>query len=446
MIPMAHPFIHAPHRTVLTLSLPVLLSLIAEPLTGLIDTAFVARLGSVSLAALGVGTAALSSVFWIFNFLGIGTQTEVAQALGKENAPRAARLTRLALALSLIFGGFLLAVGWPLANGTAAALGATGIVQSEAVRYMQIRLLGAPAVLLLLTAFGALRGMQDMRTPLWVAVGINGVNIALDWPLIFGYGPIPALGVTGAAIASVIAQWLGAVWAVTAVTRRLGWAKELRWREAGRLLQIGGDLFLRTGLLTFFLLLTTRVATRIGADSGAAHQAIRQVWTFTALGLDALAVTAQSLVGYFMGANAVAQARRVAAVTAGWSLVLGILLGAAMWLGQGWVQRLLVPETAVVLFQVPWLLAALAQPINALAFVTDGLHWGTGDYRFLRNAMFAASLVGVMALLLVDESAPGALVVVWGVTAVWISVRALFGVLRIWPAIGRSPFAGVQNT
>ncbi len=437
----SHPFIHAPHRTVLALSLPVLLSLIAEPLTGLIDTAFIAQLGSVSLAALGVGTAALSSVFWIFNFLGIGTQTEVAQALGKNNAPRAVRLTWLALVLSLAFGLLLMVVGWLVAEMAAGALGAEGAVQVAAVRYMQIRLFGAPAVLVLLTAFGALRGMQDMRTPLWVAVGINIVNIALDWPLIFGYGSVPALGVTGAAAASAVAQWLGAIWAVTAVIRRLGWARELRWREAGRLLQIGGDLFVRTGLLTLFLLFTTRVATRIGADSGAAHQAIRQVWTFTALGLDALAVTAQSLVGYFMGGNEVAYARRVAVVTCGWSLVLGVLLGVGMWLTQDWVQGILVPETAVALFQTPWLLAALAQPVNALAFTTDGIHWGTGDYRYLRNGMFLATLVGAGGLLFVNEAAPDALVWVWIISLAWISVRALFGVLRVWPGIGHSPFS-----
>ena len=95
--PQQHPFIRSPHRTVLTLSIPVLVSLIAEPLTGLVDTAFVARLGAESLAALGVGTAALSSVFWVFGFLGVGSQTEVAQALGNGRPNRAARVAGLAI-------------------------------------------------------------------------------------------------------------------------------------------------------------------------------------------------------------------------------------------------------------------------------------------------------------------------------------------------------------
>ncbi len=79
-----HPFQRAPHATLVRLALPVLVSLAAEPVTGAVDTAFVARLGASSLAALGVGATVFSGVFWIFNFLGVGTQTEVAQRLGRQ--------------------------------------------------------------------------------------------------------------------------------------------------------------------------------------------------------------------------------------------------------------------------------------------------------------------------------------------------------------------------
>lgn len=439
--PRAHPFVRTPHRTLLALSVPVLLSLIAEPLTGLVDTAFVAQLGAEPLAALGVGTAALSSVFWIFNFLGIGTQTEVAQALGRAVAQRATRIAGLALLLSVAFGVLVIVLGWPTAPWIARLLGADGAVEQSAVLYMRLRLFGAPAVLASLAAFGALRGLQDMRTPLWIAVSVNALNILLDALLIPGFGAVAPLGVAGAAVASAIAQWLGAVWAVAAVVRRLGWPQQLRFGEATRLLQVGGDLFLRTGMLTLFLLLTTRVATQAGAQSGAAHQAIRQVWTFTALGLDALAITAQSLVGYFIGSDWVAQAKRVAWISMGWSLALGVVLGAAMWLGRTWVTGLLVPLRAVAVFTPAWLVSAVVQPINAVAFLTDGVHWGTGDFRYLRNAVFVASFVGAVGLWLIDVNDPDALTWIWAVTGVWITIRAVFGVARIWPAIGDSPFA-----
>jgi multidrug resistance protein, MATE family len=438
---MTHPFTHAPHRTVLALSVPVFFSLIAEPLTGLVDTAFIAQLGVVPLAALGVGTAALSSVLWVFNFLGIGTQTEVAQAAGRHNLERAGRVTGLALLLSLLAGLILLIVGYGLAPPVARLLGATAALELDAVLYMRIRLWGAPAVLLFLAAAGALRGLQDMQTPLWIALGVNALNIGLDALLIFGLGPIPAMGIAGAALASVLAQWVGAVWGTAVIVRRLGWPHQLKWGEARQLLRIGGDLFVRTGMLMLFMLLTTRVATLVGAESGAAHQAIRQVWIFTALGLDALAITAQSLVGYFMGAQQVAQAKQVAWVTSVWGVVLGLLLGLVMWLGESWAIRLLVPAAAVALFQPAWLVAVLVQPLNALAFVTDGIHWGTADFRFLRNVMLAASLMAGSILLLLDESQTGALTWIWLITGAWITVRAVLGLLRVWPGIGRAPLA-----
>ena len=89
-ISSTHPFSRHPHRTLIGLSLPVLLSLVAEPLTGLIDTAFIKQEGVAAVAALGVGTTALSSVFWVFSFLGVGTQTQIAQLSGRARPGRIA--------------------------------------------------------------------------------------------------------------------------------------------------------------------------------------------------------------------------------------------------------------------------------------------------------------------------------------------------------------------
>ncbi len=99
-------FLRRPHRTVLYLSLPILLSLIAEPVTGLIDTGFVAQLGKVPLAALGVGIGTLSSLFWIFGFLGIATQTDVAQALGRHDRESAVKTVSLALVVGFLISLF----------------------------------------------------------------------------------------------------------------------------------------------------------------------------------------------------------------------------------------------------------------------------------------------------------------------------------------------------
>lgn len=426
-----HPFIKRPHRTLLTLSFPVLLSLIAEPLTGLVDTAFVADLGAVPLAALGVGTITLSSVFWVFNFLGIGTQTEVAQALGKGNGKRARQIAGLAVTLSIGLGLLFMVLAWPFLGQVAQLMGAEGAITTEAVHYMRYRLLGTPAVLATLTAFGVFRGQQDMKTPLWLAVGVNGLNIVLDWAL------IPSFGVAGAAIASSMSQWLGGGTAVYLIFHRLGLPSRLPVGEMGKLLKIGGDLFIRTGALTLFLLYATRVATQAGAEAGASHQAIRQMWGFTALFLDAFAITGQSLIGYFVADTK--QVKRVARIVCGWSLLTGFILWLVLWLGEGVVVRLLVPETAVSLFKPAYLISLLFLPISALSFATDGIHWGTSDFAFLRNVVLLATAVSSIMLWFIDPQQANALNGIWWATGIWLTVRALFGILRIWPGIGDAP-------
>ncbi|MEM9953000.1 MAG: MATE family efflux transporter [Chloroflexota bacterium] len=442
--PEQHAFIEKPNRTLVMLSIPVLFSLVAEPITGLVDTGFIAQLGAVPLAALGVGTVALSSTFWIFNFLGIGAQTEVAHALGRQDRLSAIKSASLALVLSILFGAMMFALGFPIAPRIAQLLGADGEVLVNATQYIQVRLFAAPAVLITFTGFGVLRGMQDMRTPFVIATVINVINIVLDYPLIFGLGTIPAMGVAGSALATVIAQWIGTIWTLWAIGQKLGYTRDLHFSEAIKLIQIGGDLFIGTGSLVLFILLATRVATRIGVDSGASHQAIRQVWFFSTLVMEAFAVTAQSLVGYFLGSENIPTARRVSLYSSVWSVGTGVVLAGAMLLSTDLVIQAFVPEGAIAVFMPAWIIASISQPLSAIAFVTDGIHWGTGDYRYMRNGMVISTVIAGGMLLAININADNAFTLVWLATVLWIFVRSIFGVIRIYPGIGDAPIGNAR--
>jgi MATE family multidrug resistance protein len=105
------------------------------------------------------------------------------------------------------------------------------------------------------------------------------------------------------------------------------------------------------------------------------------------------------------------------------------------------VARALVPDGARQVFSLAWRMAALAQPLNAVSFVTDGIHWGTRDYRYLRNVMLSATTLGGAALLVLDAAGHASLAGVWLVTGGWITVRAAFGWLRLQPGIGAAPLA-----
>jgi MATE family multidrug resistance protein len=306
-------------------------------------------------------------------------------------------------------------------------------------------LFGAPAVLMTIAAFGVLSGFQEMRIPLWIALTVNLVNVLLDAVLIFGVGPFPALGISGAAYATTFSQWLGATAALILLYKRLPFPKRLLVSDIRRLIRIGGDMFVRTGLLLFYLLMATRTATRIGPESGAAHQAVRQFWIFTALFLDAYSVSAQSLIAYFMGMKDTVTSRQVARVVCLWSVITGGLLTVIMLAGQDFFIRMLVPSEAVSIFIVPWMIAALFQPLNAIAFATDGIHWGTGDFGYLRNGMIAATSTGLLGIFLLEHYQIESLKMLWVVTVIWVLVRAGAGLIRVWPGIGNAPLTR-ENT
>ena len=439
-------FVQQPHGTFLALSVPILGSLVAEPLTGLVDTAFVARLGTEALAALGVGTMLLSALFWALSFLGVATQTRVATLLGEKalegDAGRAAaRMCLVAVSLALFLGTAVALAGMPAADAAVRAMGADARVADLAADYFRLRLVGAPAMLACFAAFGGIRGAHDMRTPLWIAAGMNALNVALDPLLIFGIGGFPALGVTGAALATTVSQWIGACWAAAAAFRLLGRPDGFDWHQARGLMAAGVDLFLRAACLNGFLILGTRQATLIGAASGAVHQVVRSTWFFNALFMDAFAISAQSLVAHFLGHGDRERARQVAKVTCQWSCGAGLALCLAMVAAETWVRRLYLPQAAAALFSVPWRIAAISQPISGLTFGTDGVHFGTGDFRFLRNVVLAALAGGSVLLLYPDAGSPHALTWVWWSFTVWTSIRAVAGTLRVWPGLGAAPLA-----
>lgn len=441
---------HRPHATLVGLSIPVLFSLIAEPLTGLVDTAFVARLGAVPLAALGVGTTVLSAIFWAFNFLGIGTQTDVARWDGATLRTERDATMLQALIVAAGLGTVAALVLWPLTPFLVGLLGARGPMATSAELYTQIRWFGAPAIVITIAGFGALRGLRRMREPLYVALALNAVNIALDASL------IPRYGIAGAAWATVAAQWLGAAAVVWLALRQISGAwqaaapsesplrRALSARRLGRLFRAGRDIVLRTASLTLFIVLATREATRLGADQGAVHQAVRQFWIFTALFLDAFAISGQSLVAFVSGsasgpapasasAPALAAVRRVARVVLLWSGGVGTALALVMWLGAGPIGRLLVPTDALWLFPLAWVPALFFQPLNALAFGTDGILWGTSDFAYLRNVTLTATAVGLVLMYGLLWAGELDLAAIWLVTGAWIAVRAVLGILRIWP-------------
>ena len=415
---------------IFALAIPALGALIADPLVSLVDTAFVGRLGALPLAALGINTALFGLAVYIFNFLAYGTTPMVANAYGKGDRSLAGRISLQALSLSLLIGlGALLFIQL-LAPWLITIMGAKDDVFEPTLTYLRIRALAVPAVLLITAANGVFRGFQNMRIPFVVMIGLNLVNVVLDALFIFGFG----WGLSGAAWASVIAQYIGAVsFIVILFAQRDVFQIPLKLpqlNEYASFLQIGWFGFLRTAALLFTFTLATAVATRVGTIEVAGHQVANNIWLLLALTVDALAIAAQALVGKMLGEGggseegrglARALSNRLLTLGLGVGIVLAIILAVlSPWLPKLFSQD---PEVIKVVYSV-FAFVILSQPLNALVFVFDGIFIGYEAFNYIAAAMVISAVAGSAVLLLVQPLNLGYAGVWWGLT-VFMLVRLL---------------------
>jgi putative MATE family efflux protein len=406
-------------RRILALAVPALGALAADPLLSLVDTAFVSRLGTVALGALGVDAAIFSFAFFAFNFLAYATTPMVARRIGAGDRAGAGRIVVQALMLATGLGLLVSAVLFGGAETLVRAMQAGPELVDPAVSYLRIRALAAPAMLIVTAGHGAFRGLHDTRTPFGITLAINVINVVLDPLLIFGFD----LGIEGAALATLTAQMVGAAWFVAVlvrVGRREGWS----WtppglRELAPLLGTGGVLTLRTLFITGTLTAATAVAASIGSEPVAAHQVVAQTWLLLAMVVDALAISAQAMVADEIGQGDRRGASVVATRLGRWGIVAGATLAVLLLSGGNLVATFFATEPAVrELIGAAMVVAALMQPVAAAVFVADGVFLGLLQVRYLAYSTMAGGLVAGLLLWMTAVSG-------WGLVGVWWAIAAM---------------------
>jgi putative MATE family efflux protein len=382
-------------REIVRLAVPAFGALIAEPIYLLTDTAVVGHLGTPQLGGLAVANGVLLGLYSIFIFLAYGTTAAVSRLIGAGDEAEAAHQAVQSMWLAVLVGAVLTVVGFVLAEPAVDLLGATGDVRTNALVYLRISLVGIPAMLAVLAGTGYLRGLQDTRTPLLVAIGTAVLNLVLELVLIYGFDQ----GIGASALATVVAQTVAALVYVRQLARAaVAWGVELRPHPASlvALARVGRDLLLRTIALRVALTVSTAVAARIGTDDLAAHQVAFDIWTLLAFTLDAVAIAGQAMVGRALGAADAEAARGTGWRMIEWGVALGVVCGGVVLIGRTVLPHLFTDDAAVIeltSFLLVWV--ALLQPVNGVAFVLDGVLIGAGDQRFLAWAMLGAAAVFV---------------------------------------------------
>ncbi|WP_317451111.1 MATE family efflux transporter [Microcella alkalica] len=429
-------------REILRLAVPSLGALVAEPLFVLTDTAMVGHLGADALAGLGVASTVLQTAIGLLVFLAYATTPAVARRLGSGDRAGAITAGVDGLWLAAGIGVLLLALLWPASPLIVDAFGTSEPVAGAAVQYLVLCVWGLPAMLLVFAATGVLRGLQDARTPLVVALWGFGANIVLNALLIYGLG----LGIAGSAIGTVVAQWGMAVVLVGVVVRAgRDAAAPLRPGLLGvrAALSAGSWLLLRTLSLRVALVVTVVAATQLGTVELAATHVWFAVYSLLALALDALAIAGQALIGHGLGAADVARVHALTRRLVGWGVVVGAALTVV-------VVALAVPLSLVVTSDervrdaLPGalLILALGLPLAGLVFVLDGVLIGAGDGRYLALTGILNLLAYLAALALVAATGAGLAALLGAFTFVYLGARAVTLGLRArgtaWVVTGAS--------
>ncbi|EED32060.1 mate efflux family protein [gamma proteobacterium NOR5-3] len=377
---------------------PAIIANISIPALGLVDAALLGHLDSPKhLAAVAVGGAVLSFLYWGFSFLRMGTTGEVARANGAKDETRAllalGRSALIALALAallLLFQGPLLSLGF-------AIMGTRTEIQLPAENYAGLRLLSAPAVLLTYTAVGWFIGHQDTRWPMRILIITNLINIALDALFILGLG----LASTGAAIATVIAEYVGLFIAIMGLKKQWApllsqtlWTKLRDLKPYLRLLHSNLNLFFRTLTLLFAFAFFTAAGESLGPEVVAANAVMMQFLMFAAFAMDGFAYAAEGLAGEALGSGDTGRFFAVSRRCAVWTGVSALVISALILLGKPWLFPLLtgLPQVlAIMSTQGLWLVALPL--IAAPSYLLDGLFIGAGATRAMMLSMLFSALL-----------------------------------------------------
>lgn len=431
------------HSRVLKIALPIVLANATVPILGLVDTGVVGQIGlAAPIGAVGIGAIIITSIYWVFGFLRMGTTGLTGQAHG---AGRSGEVTAL-LVRSILIGGLgglaIIVLQYPLFAGAFRLSPASAEVEDLARGYMAIRVWSAPAAIAIFGVTGWLIALERTRGVLGLQLWMNGLNIALDLWFVLGLG----WGVQGVALATFLAEWSGlalALWLCRDAFSGPAWRDWPRIFDAVRLkrmLAVNTDILIRSLMLMGVMVSFLFLASGFGDVTLAANQVLLQFVTLTAYVLDGFAFSTEALVGQAVGAANVTRMRRGIAVSTFWALVGVALLTLAFSVGGGAIVNVMAKAANVraeARIYLPYLL--LVPLLGVASWMLDGIFIGATRTRDMRNMAVLSVLAYGLAVLV--------LVPLYGNHGLWIALllsyvlRALTLALR-YPALERAAELG----
>ncbi len=412
------------YALILGLALPNIISNISVPLLSMADTAIAGRLGTVTaLGAVGIASMVVSFTFWLWGFLRMATTGFTAQAFGRGDKRAICRQFCVGTSIALL-GGLLLLVLRPWLYGLADLLSqGAETLTPEAISYLKIAYIGAPAALLLYVYNGWFVGLQNTVVPMFTTIISNVLNIALSIFFVWKM----EMGVEGIALGTVVAQYLTVAMLLAVVLLRYRhYFEAFHWRDFFSLgevftyIRVGKFLLIRTLMMGSVSLYFVRAGSSFGEITVSANTLLMQLFTACSYFMDGFAFAGEALTGRFIGEEAWVRLKEMIRKLFIIGAVISPLMALIYWLWADKLLWLLSDKVEVLAHALDHSLWIVLIPIVSFAsFLWDGIFVGATESK----AMSLAVLSGCVSFFVVYFSLRS----VMGEDALWLAFLSYLG-------------------
>ncbi|EGN74496.1 putative efflux protein, MATE family [Idiomarina sp. A28L] len=380
------------HQRIFAIALPMMISNIAAPMLGLIDTAIIGHLpDAIYLSAVALGAMVLSFIYLLAVFLRMSTTAVVANAFGANDISAQQKHFTHGILFAVVIGVVIIALSPLLPFVLGFLFSVEGELLGLTRDYIQIRVWAAPAALINLVVLGVLLGRQQAKAAMVLVIFTNLVNVIGDVILIIGLD----LNVHGAAWASFAAEWSTAIIGLIIVSKHLHLSvlPKIQWQALRLLAQMNGDIFVRSLALQLCMVMMTGYASYYGTTIVAANAVLMQFLVLISLGLDGIAYSVEALIGQAKGSKNKTQIQRWYRLCLLWSILFACIYSLVFWGFGAHIISLItnIPEViANAQLYLPWLIIL---PLLAhWSYFFDGVFIGLGASKAMRNTMLVSAL------------------------------------------------------
>ena len=369
------------------LAIPAIIAGIAEPLLSLTDTAIVGNIqehSTEALAAVGIAGSFISALIWILAQTRSAISATVGKYLGAKKLNEIDSLPAQIIGINMLLSLFICGVSWFFVNEIFQLYNAEGLILSNSIEYFKIRVIGFPLTLFVFSVFGVFGGLQNTFWPMVISIVGAVLNIGLDFLLVFGWeGVLEPMNIAGAAWASVISQIVMAILALILLLKKTPFKLKISFpynKEIKNLLSISLNLAIRAAALNVALYLANSFATKYGDNYIAAQTIAFQIWLFFAFFIDGYSSVGNIVSGKLLGEQNFKKLWKLSIKLSKYSIIVAFILVIICSIFYFQIGKLFSKDQQVLVsfYSIFWIVL-LMQPINAIAFVFDGIFKGLAE-------------------------------------------------------------------